>query len=192
MAYTPSGRTVLSPGVQMSLNALRKGTVVLIGLARFVIQKKLDRERWQLENVVNGEWSVFTDDDLLNLFAQNELVFVNSDIKQGNGSEARSLTGYSPDLVAAAQTRVQYLKEIDRRQPTALTGTALEALTSAIAQRIGDVRPPSSRTLSRDYRKWLAAGRDIRAIIPRHADRGGRGSQMQPEVRAVTDSVVQE
>ena len=176
----------------MSLNALRKGAVVLIGPARFAIQKKLDRERWQLENVVNGEWCVFTDHDLLNLFAQNELVFVNGDMKQGNGSEARSLTAYSPDLVAAAQTRVQYLKEIDRRQPTALTGTALEALTSAIAQRIGDVRPPSSRTLSRDYRKWLAAGRDIRAIIPRHADRGGRGSQMLPEVRAVTDSVVQE
>lgn len=77
-----------------------------------------------LENVVNGEWCVFTDHDLLNLFAQNELVFVNGDIKQGNGSEARSLTGYSPDLLAAAQTRIQYLKEIDRRQPTALTGTA--------------------------------------------------------------------
>jgi hypothetical protein len=94
----------------MSLNALRKGAVVLIGSARFVIQKKLDRERWQLENVVTGEWCAFTDHDLLDLFARNELVFVNSDIKQGNGSEVRSLTGYSPDLVAAAQTRVQYLK----------------------------------------------------------------------------------
>jgi len=176
----------------MSLNALQKRAVVLIRSAQFAIQKKLDPERWQLENAVTGEWCVFTEHDLLDLFARNELVFVNNDTKQGNGSEARSLTGYSPDLIAAAQTRVQYLKEIDRHQPTPLTGKALESLTSAIAQRIGDARPPSSRTLSRVYRKWLAAGRDIRAIVSRHADRGGRGSHMQPEVRAVTDSVVQE
>ena len=162
VACAPRNCSVLSPGAQISLNALRKGAVVLIGSTQFAIQKKLDRERWQLENVVTGEWCVFSDHDLLDLFARNELVFVNNDTKQGNGSEARSLTGYSPDLIAAAQTRVQYLKEIDRRQPTALTGKALESLTSALAQRIGDARPPSPRTLSRDYRKCGTLQRPLR------------------------------
>jgi hypothetical protein len=83
-------------------------------------------------------------------------------------------------------------KEIDRHQPIALTGKGLESLTSGVAERIGDARPPSWRTLSRDYRKWLAAGREICAIVPRHADRGGRGSQMLPEVRAIADTVIEE
>jgi len=72
----------------MSLNALRKGTSVLIGSARFVILKKLDLDRWQLENAATGEWSVFTEHDLLDRFANGELVFVNNDAKHVNAPAA--------------------------------------------------------------------------------------------------------
>jgi putative transposase len=176
----------------MSLNALRKGTFVLIGSARFVILKKLDLDRWQLENASTGEWCVFTEHELLDRFANNELVFINNDAKDGGARADRALGSYSPDLIAAAEKRLQYLKEIDRHQPIALTGNGLESLVSRIAERIGEARAPSCRTLSRDYRKWLAAGRDIRAVIPRHTDRGGRGSQMLPEVTAIADAVIEE
>jgi putative transposase len=176
----------------MSLNALRKGTSVLIGSARFLILKKLDLDSWQLENVATGEWSVFTEHDLLDRFANAELVFVNDEAKDGNAPADRALAGYPPDLIAAAQNRIQYLKEIDRRQPIALTAKGLESLVNGVADRIRDARPPSWRTLSRDYRKWLASKRDIRAIIPRHGDRGGRGSQMLPEVSAIADAVIEE
>ena len=44
----------------------------------------------------------------------------------------------------------------------------------------------------RDYSKWLNAGRDIRAIILRHADRGHRGTRMIPEVRDISDEVIEE
>ncbi len=175
----------------MSLNALRKGNHVLIGSVGFVILKKLDDDRWQLENAVTGEWCVFTEHDLLDRFTNNELVFDKNEIKDGNASSYRVLASYPPELIAAAQTRVQYLKEIDRRQPIVFTAKALESLTSAVAERIGDATPPSWRTLSRDYRRWLAAGRDIRAIVQRHADRGSRGSQMLPAVREVSDTVIE-
>lgn len=176
----------------MSLNALRRGTQVLIGSARFAILKKLEGEMWQLENVVTGEWCMFAEHVLLDQFVNSELVFAKNETSDRNALGDRALASYSPDLIAVAQTRVQYLKEIDRRQPIAFTANALQSLTSAVAERIGDASPPSWRTLSRDYRRWLAAGRDIRAIVQRHADRGGRGSQMLPEVRAVTDAVIEE
>jgi hypothetical protein len=38
----------------------------------------------------------------------------------------------------------------------------------------------------------LAAGRDIRAVIPRYADRGKRGARLAPEVKATSDQVIQE
>jgi len=94
--------------------------------------------------------------------------------------------------VDLARSRVQYLKEIDRQQPIAITRTKVEALVRLIADRIGDSKPPGWRTVCRDYRKWLAAGRDIRAIIPRHAERGKAGTRLAPEVKAVSDQVIQE
>ena len=87
---------------------------------------------------------------------------------------------------------MQYLKEIDRRQPIAITPKTMEPLISSVSKRINDTKPPGWRTLSRDYRSWLAAGRDIRAIISRHSDRGNHGTQMLPEVKAITDQVIEE
>ncbi|MEO8053121.1 MAG: hypothetical protein ABI833_22160 [Acidobacteriota bacterium] len=176
----------------MSLNALRKGNHVLIGSARFAILKKLNGDSWQLENAATGEWCVFTEHDLLDRFANGELVFAKNEVQDRNAPKDRVLGSYSPELIAVAQNRVQYLKEIDRNQPIGLTAITLKPLSSAVAERIGDVSPPSCRTLSRDYRRWLAAGRDIRVLVQRHADRGGRGSQMLPEVRAVSDTVIEE
>jgi hypothetical protein len=142
----------------MSLNRFRKGNHVLIGSARFLILKKLDGNRWQLENEVTGEWCVVREHDLLDRFANNELVFAKNEATDGNATGDRALASYSPHLIAAAQIRVQYLKEIDRHQPIVFTTKALESLTSAVAERIGDANSPSWRTLSRDYRRWLAAG----------------------------------
>ena len=83
---------------------------------------------------------------------------------------------YPPELVALARTREQYLKEIDRQQPIAITRTSMEPLIRLVSERIKDDKPPGWLTVWRDYRKWIASGRDVRAIILRHADRGKSGA----------------
>ena len=60
----------------MSLHALRKGHHVRIGPSEFVILQRLPEHTWQLQNVVTGEWRTFSEDDLLERFAKNELSFV--------------------------------------------------------------------------------------------------------------------
>lgn len=99
----------------------------------------------------------------------------------------RSLSGYPPELVAVVQTRVRYLKEIDRQQPIAITSKTMEPLICSVSERINDTKPPGWRTLARDYRKWLNAGRDVRAIILRYSDRGGRAPRLLPEVKSVIE-----
>ena len=182
----------------MSLNALRKGRHVRIGAMKYLILQRLDEHRWQLQNTATGEWCTFTEDHLLDQFARNELSF---DPGAENPQEppvnktaklARDPSSRSPELLALAQNRVQYLKEIDRRQPIAITPKTMEPLISSIAKRINDTKPPGWRTLSRDYRRWLAASRDIRAIVSRHSDRGNHGTQMLPEEKAITDQVIEE
>jgi putative transposase len=180
----------------MSLNALRQGSHVKIGPARFLILQKLSDKSWQLQNTTTGEWCKFTEDELLDQFNRNELVFDRNtgDRHSGNHHSSahlnRALSTYPPQLVMIAQNRMQYLKEIDRLQPIAITLKTMEPLVQSVSERINDAKPPGWRTLARDYRKWLRAGRDIRAVISRHSDKGSRGPRMIPEVKAAIDEVV--
>jgi putative transposase len=182
----------------MSLHALRKGYSVRIGTAVFLIMQRLPEGAWQLQNTATGEWHTFDEDSLLDQFAAGELSFISA-ADQGTGAKnglpenlTRDLSAYPPDLLAVAGNRIQYLKEIDRQQPISITRTTIEPLTRAVSDRIKDGKPPGWRTVCRDYRKWLIAGRDIRAIIPRYADRGKRGTRLPPEVKATSDQVIQE
>lgn len=182
----------------MSLNALRQGSHVKIGPARFLILQKLSDNHWRLQNTATGEWCKFTEVELLDQFAHNELVFDRNTEDQHSGNHHssaqldRALSTYPHELVVIAQNRVQYLKEIDRLQPITITSKTMEPLIRSVSERINDAKPPGWRTLARDYGKWLRAGRDIRAVISRHSDKGSRGPRMFPEVKAATDEVIDE
>jgi putative transposase len=182
----------------MSLNALRRGTHVKIGESRFLIQQKLSDNNWQLQNTVTGEWCKFAEDELLDQFSRNELVFdrdtedKSSGIRRDSAGLGRTESPHPVELVVMAQNRVQYLKEIDRLQPIAITWKTMEPLIQSVSQRINDTKPPGWRTLARDYSKWLRAGRDIHAVLSRHSDKGSRGPRMIPEVRSATDEVIDE
>lgn len=68
----------------------------------------------------------------------------------------------------------------------------MEPLIRLVSERVNDDKPPGWLTVWRDYRKWVAAGRDVRAIILRHADRGKRGARTVPDVQIVSDRVIDE
>ena len=185
-------------GRKMSLNALRQGIHIKIGPVRFLVLQKLADNNWQLQNTETGERCKFTEDELLDQFARNELVFDRStaDRQPGNHHSSvqhdRALNTYPPELVAIAQNRVEYMKEIDRLQPIAITSKTMEPLLHSVSERINDAKPPGWRTLARDYGKWLRAGRDIRAVISRHSDKGCREPRMIPEVKTAADEVINE
>ncbi len=182
----------------MSLHALRMGHRVRIGPSEFVISQRLTECSWQLQNLATGEWCIFQESELLDRFVKNELSFVvgvnGSRLSAGRLEVKlkRDLSTYPPELVALARKRIEYLKEIDRRQPISITEKAIEPLIESVSTRINDTDPPGWRTVCRDYRKWIGARRDIRAIILRRAERGKRGTRMIPEAKAISDRVIQE
>lgn len=98
----------------MSLNALRQGSHIKIGPARFLILQKLSDNNWQLQNTATGEWCKLSEDELLDRFTRNELVFDRSDEDQHSGNHHSSaqldhaLSTYPLELVAIAQNRAQY------------------------------------------------------------------------------------
>ena len=147
---------------------------------------------------MTGEWCIFDESDLLDRFTRNELSFVvkvhGCDPIANKLAEKpyRYLSSYAPGLIALASKRVQYLKEIDRRQPISMVPQDIQPLIQTVSGALSDSSPPSVRTVCRDYRKWISTGRDIRAILFRYSDRGKRGARMLPEVQAISDQVVDE
>jgi putative transposase len=139
-----------------------------------------------------------SEDDLLDRFARNELSFIVGHRTEGpTDTVAAKLTpdrsAYPPpELLALARNREQYLKEIDRRQPISITEASMEPLIRLVAERISDDKPPGWLTLWRNYRQWVTAGRDVRAITLRHADRGRCGSRLLPGVQIVCDRAIGE
>jgi putative transposase len=179
--------------------ALRPGQTIKIGLVSFLILQRLSCGSWRVRNNESGEWCTFAEEDLLERFTRNELTFdpCTDDLYASTALRARAnldcaLASYPAELIALAQRRLQYLKEIDRRQPIGITPKYIVPLIQQISENICDATPPGWRTVSRDYRKWLNAGRDIRALILRHANRGLRGTRMLPEVREITDDVIEQ
>ena len=179
----------------MSLSTLRKEQRLKVGTSEFLILQKLPDSRWQLQNCATGEWSALSEDDLLDGFSQGEVSFIVDTQARTDGlpaKVARDLAAYPPELVTLARTREQYLKEIDRQQPIAITRTSMEPLIRSVSERIKDDRPPGWLTVWRDYRKWIASGRDIRAIVLRHADRGKSGARSLPATQTISDRVIDE
>ncbi len=180
----------------MSRYAFRAGQSVTIGPDEFLMLRRLPESNWQLQNAATGEWRTFTTSDLLDLFATEKLSFVpkiHGDVLAPDKllkKLERDLSAYPPELVAVAKVRLQYVKEIDRRQPMAVTERTIEPLIRSVSEQIDDREPPSWRTVCRDYRKWLAAGRDIRAIIFQYANRGNRIPRMPPEVKTIIDQAI--
>jgi len=180
----------------MARFAFRAGQSLRIGPDEFLILRRLPESKWQVQNAATGEWCTFTECDLLDLFATGKLSFVSKgDAACSTACKLaeklkRDLSTYPPELVALAQVRIQYVKEIERRQPIAVTQRTIEPLIRSISEQINDTKPPNWRTVCRDHRKWLAAGRDIRAIISHHANRGNRIPRMPPEVKAISEQVL--
>ena len=183
----------------MSLHALRKGHHVRIGPSEFVILQPLTECSWQLQNIATGEWCTFNEDELLDRFAKNELSFVVG--VEGSHPSCRPTRRKAHARPFNLSTRAgcsgQKSGEVSERdRPAAANFDYAEnhrtAHPSRVSERIKDIKPPGWRTVCRDYRKWIAAGRDIRAIILRHAERGKQGTRLVPEVKAMSDQVIQE
>jgi len=90
----------------MSLHTLRKGRHIRVGAAELLIQQRLTGDRWQLQNTATGEWCTFSEDDLLDRFARNELLFhVTADgrcsslIDKFAEKLSRDLSTYKPEVL---------------------------------------------------------------------------------------------
>ena len=102
----------------MSQFAFRRGQSVRIGPNEFQFLRRMPEAKWQLENAATGEWCTLTESELLDLFATGKLSFISKVdaacpvAHKLAGKLERDISAYPSELVALAQVRVQYLKEL--------------------------------------------------------------------------------
>ena len=131
------------------------------GRRGFVILQKLSDNSWQLQNTATGEWCKFTEDDLLDRFTRNELVFDRSVGDQPSGDHRSSaqldhaLSAYPLELVAIAQNRVA-VSEGDRPAAAYCDHRDNHGAAHTVWSR-SESTTPSHRLAhaGRDYGKWL-------------------------------------
>lgn len=168
-----------------------KDQVVFRGEGTFRLVRVQD-DVAQLENTVTGEFSSHHESELLDEYVRGYLRTANTSGYQrpprGNPfKEALEATTSSAKLGDfETRRRVNYLVKLDR--VGALNGprSVLHRAIQKVAAELDDPRPPHETTVYRWRRDYLVAQCDVRALLDRTDQRGGKGqSRLDPLVEGV-------
>jgi putative transposase len=182
----------------MALMRFRPHQNVVINGNIFTVLRSLPNHNWQLEHHATGELRNASEEELLALFFKGDLTFPVHEVsaypadKKAIDKLNRDLSTYPAELVERAQRCLHYLRAIDAAQPMSITPSVVTPIITTISERIGDPHPPSFSTVYRNYRRWIATAKDIRAMIPNYTGRGNRTRRWSSEVSAVIDESIKD
>lgn len=84
--------------------------------------------------------------------------------------------------------RMEYIRRLDELQAFQGARSSVALLIQQVAKEIGDRRAPHIATIYRWRRAYIAAMRDVRALVAKFSRRGGVGQgRLHPEVEEILD-----
>jgi putative transposase len=155
-----------------------------------------------------GEDVLLIEDDLEGTTSRITLMGLQADIMAGSVRLKCDFTeaASSPQVIEARLEQVIAVlpagtrAEMERRRAYVMKAAEVEGrlstpavakpLIAEVAADIGDRRPPSPITLYRWLRDYLAAQRDVRALIPMISRRGNRKPRLPVEVYELTEKMI--
>ena len=152
------------------------GLHVSFGDEEFVLDSHPDDDSWVLRNIANGNDLTCMTEDLLHKYENHELVALLDDngrypiTKHLKEKLRRDLDTFPSYLVGIAEKMLPYLQAIDEHN-IPLDPAHLAKMIAAVSAGKKD-KAPSTSKVYRNYRNWVACGRDVRAIIPSYSSRG--------------------
>ncbi len=111
---------------------------------------------------------------------------------QGDKRLPSEFTEVPEECRPEVQRRYKYIDAIRQRIDSGRKFKGLRRLTKEVALAIGDVNPPSRKTLCRWYRRFVASGGNIRSLIPLVRNRGNWHRRIHPEVLKIIGDIVVE
>ena len=164
----------------MSTSTFSAGTLVEIDGHRHVLLRKIDADLWQLEEVRSKRITELAERDLQSAYVQGKLGFCEDD-REGSPSVSKPRPpDYPPEQWERAKIRRMYVHAI-----LGLPGT--RRAIAAVIQTTWDNlrqpdRPPAASTVLEWRSVYLKAGKDITALIERHAAKGNKKPRYPAEV----------
>lgn len=159
------------------------------GMAYLVMRKNSDKTI-VAERISDGQISCWATDDLLKAFTEGTLKFIDP-MTSGESVSCyqKPITDLNDDTRRELERRTTYVSAVREIAPSVQTPETFKPIVNAVAQQIGDPRPPSFTTLYNWVRK-VTLNDDYRALIPRYDRRGPRHPRQDPRVIELFEEAV--
>ena len=173
-----------------------EGTIIRNGVTYHIV-RYVD-EAVVLENRATGAIETVSFKTLLLEFVNGTFCIPSGQFPKGLASSpiiATAAAPIEPSEAARADTRrrVDYITQLEARGAFDLSSNKkLRAAIADVARERGEPAPPDISSVRRWRKHFLAAKRDIRALISRLDQRGGKNkSRLAPEVEAIIHEMIE-
>lgn len=186
----------LSGAAEVGTSALQKDTIIVLHGRRYLMLREVDEGLWQLEDCRTKRLQEYSDAELRSQYQRGELVFeslcspapANSD-EQANGP---SSTDLDPELLEKAKIRRAYVVAVlDVPCTQQLIVPRAQEVWEQLKKQPSPEGPPHWTTVCRWKSKYVAAGRDFRALVSKNAKRGNRASRYPKEVLDIVSKTIE-
>lgn len=167
----------------MAVASFCPGQALELDGKRYVLDRLVDEHTWQLECMGTGRYRTELREDLLALYADRRLRFIvpaPAHAKCGSAPSGKERQIAALDLLpsriqAATKTRYAYVMAVKKARPSHLTRAALAPIIQEVWSKLhAPPRPPHWTTVFRWYKRFSAAGEDVRALVDRDIKKGNK------------------
>lgn len=173
------------------MNPFIKNQTVWLGDVEMRVVRQLPNQDVQLEKALSGELVSHKIFDLLEMYVKGQLhTAATRDHRAATLSKKRTdllrIDHMSDAARSQTRRRVECITYLDRAGAFEKTRTALANAVKEYFREKGDDYPPHLSTIYRWRKTYKLAQQDVRALISRIVERGGKGvSRLDPEVEAI-------
>jgi putative transposase len=116
------------------------------------------------------------------LLGKAKVVPRNSENRKFTNPLSSDFASYPDAIKSETRRRFQYVSEVIKENPSIYTVDTLAPVIKSVSLSLDDQVPPSIRTLCRWIKKFNENGRNIKALIPSHRDKGNKKAKIDPKV----------
>lgn len=157
----------------------------------YIVDQRLPGGEIKLSDPVLGTDSILKESLLIQSLFSGDLELITGEGTPGKSYafEKADFTQVPEPLRLEAKRRLAYVSKALEVKGYS-KAEVLEDMIIQTSQQISDTNPPSAITLYRWIRSYEHSGRDIRALIPSHKNKGNRCPRLPREVTDIVEKVI--
>ena len=178
----------------MSCSSFKKGAEIKIREKSYALKKKVKGTSWQCEDLNSGDLIELSINELETLYLERSLVFKDGFITEKNieGKKHSFTSELSKEDWQALKVKRAYVTAVI---DTPNTIKAFEPVIKELWQRLGGdfaTKPPNWSTVYRWKKRYINAGRDIRALTGNQSKKGNISPRYPQEVENLVRRAIDE